>query len=71
MGNIISIAIRTVFTFVAFLAIQYVIPYFFLVPGGLLAGAFLWKTGDDKNLGYGLMIGSAIYGIFYHFYGKF
>jgi hypothetical protein len=51
------------------LAIQFIIPYYFLAIGGLLAGVFIWKTGDDKALALGLMIGSAVFGVFAYLYG--
>jgi len=70
MQRIITIAIRAVFTFVAFLALQYMIPYYYLAPVGLLAGAFLWKTGEDGNLGIGMMMGSVAFGIFAYLYGQ-
>jgi hypothetical protein len=69
MNAVFSIALRAAFTFVAFLVIQYLIPYYFLATGGLLAGVFLWKTGDDKALAFGLMIGSAVFGVFAYLYG--
>ena len=70
MNAVFSIAVRAAFTFVAFLIIQYMIPYYFLVGGGLLAGGFMWKTSDDKYLGIGVMLGSAIFGIFALLYGQ-
>ena len=70
MNAVFSVAVRAAFTFVAMLIVQYAIPYYFLVGGGLLAGAFLWKTSDDKALAYGLLIGSAAFGIFAYFFGK-
>jgi hypothetical protein len=69
MNAVFSIALRAVFTFVAFLVIQFMIPYYYLAIGGLLAGVFLWKTGDDKALAFGLMIGSVVFGVFAYLYG--
>jgi hypothetical protein len=69
MNSLFSIAVRALFTFVAFAAIQFIIPYYYLVIGGLLAGLFIWKTGDDKALAFGLMIGSAVFGVFAYIYG--
>ena len=69
MNNLFSIAVRALFTFVAMLAIQFIIPWYFLAIGGLLAGVFLWKTGDDKALALGLMIGSTAFGVFAYLYG--
>lgn len=70
MKSILPTAIRAAFTFVAFLAIQYMVPYYLLVAGGLLAGLFLWRTGDDRALAYGLLIGSTVFGLFAYFYGQ-
>lgn len=69
MNNLFSIAVRALFTFVAFLALQHIIPYYFLAIGGLLAGIFIWQIGDDKALAFGLMIGSAAFGVFAFRYG--
>ena len=69
MNAVFSIFVRAAFTFVAFLIIQYVIPYYFLAGGGVLAGLFMWKTSDDKALAYGLLIGSVLFGIFAFLYG--
>ncbi len=70
MKNIIPILIRATFTFVAFLVIQYKIPYYFLVLGGVGTAAFLWKTSDDRDLTLGVLIGSAVFGIFAFLYGE-
>lgn len=70
MQRTITIAIRAVFTFVAFLVLQYMIPYYFIAPAGLLVGAFLWKTGEDSALGIGMAIGSVAFGIFAYLYGQ-
>jgi hypothetical protein len=69
MNAVFSVLVRAAFTFVAFLLIQYLIPYYFLVGGGLLAGLFLWKTSDDKALTYGILIGSLVFGIFAGLFG--
>lgn len=70
MQTIVPIALRAVFTFVAFVAIQYIIPYFFLAIGGLLAGLYLWRTGEDRQLGIGMLIGTAIFTVFAKLYGN-
>lgn len=69
MNAVFSVLVRAAFTFVAFLAFQYVIPYYFLVGAGLLAGLFIWRTGADRYLGFGIMLGSAVFGIFSFLYG--
>lgn len=69
MQTAFSILVRAAFTFVAFLIIQYVIPWYFLVGGGLLAGLFLWRTSTDRALGFGILLGSVVFGIFAKLYG--
>jgi NO-binding membrane sensor protein with MHYT domain len=64
MNKLVTIAIRVLFTFVAFMVIQYKIPYFFLAPGGLVAGFFMYKTSSDRELSIGVMIGSVLFGLY-------
>jgi hypothetical protein len=68
--DIIPILIRAAFTFVAFLVLQYKIPYYFLVLGGVGTAAFLWKTSDDRQLTLGVLAGSVLFGIFAFLYGE-
>lgn len=70
MNQAFAILVRAAFTFVAALIIQYVIPWYFLAAGGLLVGLFLWKTGDDRALGLGVVLGSVVFGIFAWLYGS-
>lgn len=70
MNTIFSIFVRAAFTFVAFLLIQYAVPYYFLVIGGILGGIYSLTIGDDKQLGWGLVIGSVIFGVFALLFGK-
>ena len=70
MNFYISVLIRAAFTFVAFLVIQYLIPYYLLVAGGLIAGFFLWRTGTDKALAFGMLAGSIVFGLFAFLYGS-
>jgi hypothetical protein len=64
MKDLFSILVRTAFTFVAFSVIQYKIPWYLLVFGGIAAGLFLLKTGDDRALAIGMLVGSILFGIF-------
>jgi hypothetical protein len=64
MKDLFSILVRAAFTFVAFAVIQYQIPYYLLVVGGIAAGFFLLKTGDDRALALGILSGSIAFGIF-------
>ncbi len=70
MQNAFSILVRAAFTFVAFVIIQYVIPYYFLVAGGLLGGLFMWRSGSDRQLGIGMLLGTVAFGIFAWLYGN-
>lgn len=64
MKDLFSILVRAAFTFVAFEAIQFVIPYYLLALGGIAAGFFLLKAGDDRALAIGMLAGSIAFGIF-------
>lgn len=64
MKHLISILIRATFTFVAFLVIQYQVPSYLLVLGGLAGGFFMLKTGEDRALSIGILAGSITFGIF-------
>jgi hypothetical protein len=69
MNQIFSILVRAAFTFVAFLAIQYVFHYMVLVAAGLLGSLFFWKMNDDRVMGLGVMIGTVVFGVFAYLYG--
>lgn len=64
MKHLLSILIRAAFTFVAFLVIQYQVPYYLLAAGGLAAGFFMLKTGEDRTLSIGILTGSAAFAVF-------
>ena len=64
MKHLLSILIRAAFTFVAFLVIQYQVPFYILADGGLAAGFFMLKTGEDRTLSIGILTGSAAFGVF-------
>lgn len=64
-----AILLRVVLVFGAFAGLQYVIHYYFLVGGGLAAGAFTYLTSNDRPLAYGLLVGSVLFGIFAYLYG--
>ncbi|MFN7326119.1 MAG: hypothetical protein ACK5SQ_06025 [Chitinophagales bacterium] len=64
MKHLLSILIRAAFTFVAFLVIQYQVPYYLLAAGGLAAGFFMLKTGEDRTLSIGILTGSVAFGVF-------
>ena len=64
MKDLFSIIVRTAFTFTAFAVIQYMVPWYLLVAGGIAAGFLLLKTGDDRALAIGLLAGSIIFAIF-------
>jgi hypothetical protein len=64
MKHLLSILLRAAFTFVAFLVIQYQVPYYILVFGGIAAGFFMLKTGEERTLSLGIISGSIVFGIF-------
>ncbi|HOY05374.1 MAG TPA: hypothetical protein PLO67_08230 [Saprospiraceae bacterium] len=56
--------LRTIATFALFCALQYIIPYYFLAIGGIIAGFFMLKTSDDRPLALGVLIGSIAFAVF-------
>ncbi|MBK7939828.1 MAG: hypothetical protein IPJ82_23335, partial [Lewinellaceae bacterium] len=50
-------------TFAVFAGLQYIIPYYLLALGGIAAGAFMLKTGDDRPLALGVLAGSITFAI--------
>ena len=56
--------LRVIATFAIFCALQYIIPYYFLVVGGIIAGLFMIKTSDDRPLAMGVLIGSIVFAVF-------
>ncbi|MBK6931843.1 MAG: hypothetical protein IPH12_13650 [Saprospirales bacterium] len=69
MKMLAPILIRIAIVFLAFLGLQFIIPYYFLVGAGALAGAFMLKTSDDRPLALGLLVGSLAFGVFAYLYG--
>jgi hypothetical protein len=67
--QILAILLRVILVFGAFVGLQYFIPYYFLVGGGLIAGAFTYLTSNDRPLAYGLLAGSVLFGVFAYLYG--
>lgn len=64
MKSIVPVLLRAVLTFAVFCGLQYLIPYYLLALGGLVAGFFTLKTSDDRALAIGLLVGSAVFAIF-------
>ena len=56
--------LRIVGTFAVFCALQYIIPWHLLTIGGIVGGAFMIKTSDDRPMALGLLVGSIAFGIF-------
>ena len=56
--------LRIIATFALFCALQYIIPYYFLAIGGIIAGFFMLKTSDDRPLALGVLIGSIAFAVF-------
>ena len=69
MTKLWPVLIRILLVCLAFLGLQYLIPYYFLVGGGLLAGLFMYTTSNDRALALGLLIGSVLFGAFAYLYG--
>lgn len=65
-----STLLRTVGTFAAFCALQYIIPWYFLTAGGIAAGLFMLKTSDDRPMALGALVGSIAFGIFAYAMGQ-
>ena len=63
------VLLRIAAVFLVFLGLQFIIPYYFLVGACILAGGFMLKTSDDRPLALGLLIGSALFGVFAFLYG--
>ena len=70
MSPFFATLLRTVLVFGSFLGIQYFIPYYLLVIGGLLGGIFILNTSNDRPTGLGLIIGSVLFGIFAYTWGQ-
>lgn len=64
MKAILPTTIRTLATFAIFCALQYIIPWYLLAPAGIVAGFFMLKTGDDRALALGVLIGSIAFAVF-------
>lgn len=64
MKSFLPILLRTALVFLVSCGLQYLIPWFYLAPGGIAAGIFTLKTSNDRPLAIGLMVGSVLFGIF-------
>lgn len=64
MKSFISTFLRIVLVFAVACGLQYFIPWYFLAAGGVVAGFFMLKTSDDRASALGMLIGSALFGIF-------
>ncbi|MCC7467043.1 MAG: hypothetical protein IT261_12275 [Saprospiraceae bacterium] len=64
MKSILPILIRSVLVFAVAAGLQYFIPWYLLAIGGVGAGFFLLKTGDDRATALGMLIGSIAFAIF-------
>lgn len=56
--------VRFIGTFAVFCVAQYLIPWYLLTAGGIVAGFFMLKTSDDRPLSMGVLLGSIAFGIF-------
>ena len=64
MKSILPILIRSVLVFAVAAGLQYFIPWYLLAIGGVGAGFFLLKTGDDRATALGMLIGSVAFAVF-------
>ena len=64
MRSFWAVALRILLVFGVFMLLQFWIPYYLLLGGGLVAGFFMLKTSDDRALALGLLIGSAVFGVY-------
>jgi hypothetical protein len=64
MKSFLPILLRTVLVFAVAFGLQFLIPWYFLAVGGLVAGFFLLKTSNDRVAALGMLIGSAAFGVF-------
>lgn len=64
MKSILPILIRSIVVFAVAAGLQYFIPWYLLAIGGIGAGFFLLKTGDDRATALGMLIGSIAFAIF-------
>lgn len=64
MKSVVPILLRSVLVFAVAAGLQYFIPWYLLAIGGVGAGFFLLKTGDDRVTALGMLIGSAAFAIF-------
>ena len=67
MKSFLPTFLRTLLTFAVFCGLQYLIPWYLLAGGGMVAGFFMLKTSDDRPSALGILIGSATFGIFAYF----
>jgi len=70
MSPFFATLLRTVLVFGSFLGIQYFIPYYLLVIGGILGGFFVLKTSNDRPTGLAFIIGSVLFAIFAYLWGQ-
>ncbi|MBN8677326.1 MAG: hypothetical protein J0M29_03820 [Chitinophagales bacterium] len=64
MKSIGPILLRTLIVFAVAAGLQYFIPWYLLAVGGVAAGFFMLKTGDDRATALGMLIGSIAFAIF-------
>lgn len=64
MNTLIPTLLRVAGVFLIFCAVQYIIPWYLLAIGGIVAGFFMLKTSSDRPLALGLLIGSIGFAVF-------
>lgn len=64
MKSLLPIFLRTLLIFGVFCGLQYLIPWYLLAGGGVVAGFFMIKTSDDRAMALGVLAGSIAFGVF-------
>jgi len=67
MKSFVPTFLRTLLIFGVFCGLQYLIPWYLLAGGGIIAGFFMLKTSSDRPMALGVLVGSAAFGIFAYF----
>ena len=64
MKSVLPVILRVILVFAVACGLQYLIPWYLLAPAGVVAGFFSLKTGSDRPMALGLLIGSILFAIF-------
>jgi hypothetical protein len=62
--SLLPTLLRILGTFLAFCVLQYIIPWYYLAPAGIVAGFFMLKTSNDRPMAIGMLAGSIAFAVF-------